>query len=90
MDITQYIPDNDQWIDNYCSRLGTEFIMDYYHRLWLMLYEMRSGDKFDIQNRVKPANMDLFIKMACLCIRELDSKDKGWYFSEDGSKIICV
>lgn len=90
MNLLEYIPEDDKWIDEFCNKLGTEYIMDYYHRVWLMLYDMRVGQVFDIEKRVKPQNRELFVKMASLCISEFRSRDKGWYFSEDGSKIECI
>ena len=90
INLLDYIPKDNTWIDEFCRNLGTEYIQNYYHRVWLKLYDMKIGEEFDITKRVKPDNRELFIKMASLCIYELRHEYREWVFSEDGSKIKCV
>ena len=59
----------------------------YYDKVFLLLYDMKHGDEFDIEKNVDPQNYDLFIKCFILVYQQLFSNGITGYFLE-GSLIL--
>lgn len=61
--------------------------MRFYDAVWLMLYNMPEGTTLNIAERCKPADRDLFFKVACLIMMS-DMPGREYYFVDDAYTII--
>ncbi len=86
-DFKQYIPDDDSWIREYNDRIGMQELANYYDKVFVFLFDMKSGDELNIVEIVSPDNYDLFIKCVSTCFRELASYGMCGYHLE-GSIIL--
>jgi hypothetical protein len=91
IDLTEYIPRDDQWIDGVAEQIGWDELTEYYDRIYLMLQRMINGERFQIEKSVHPDNYQLFVRCACTAIRELQSMGiYGWSIEEKASVIVRV
>lgn len=89
MDLIQYYPqDNRTWIQPYADSMGWDKLVDYYRRIWLMLYDMQPGQSFHVLDRVSPHNYDLFAKCVYTVLCEFDTCGIGNYYIEQQGTVI--
>ncbi len=89
MDLTQHLPQDDSWMEEYASRLGWTDLSRYYDRVFLRLLQMLPGEVLHVAQEVRPDNYDLFLKCACTAIRELHGMDIwSWRVDRLGTIII--
>lgn len=89
LDLTQHLPQDDRWTDDYAARLGWEALCRYYDRVFLRLLAMKPGEELHVARECRPDNYDLFLKCACTAIRELHGmKERGtWHVEQRGTII---
>lgn len=73
-----------EWINEYKVKLGEESFRDFVDRVYDFLNRMKVGDQFVLSKHVRPENIDLFVKVACLYIQE----SKAIYEFDDEYEII--
>ena len=88
VDLKQYIPEDDSWIENYFAVMGETELISYYNNIFVYLLNMPPRTHFNILQEVKPENYELFIKCVYTCIRELTTY--GFNFSiENDVTLVC-
>ncbi len=89
LDLTQHLPQDDLWMDDYAARLGWEALCAYYDRVFRRLVLMQPGEELHVAREVRPENYDLFLKCACAALRELHSLDiYDWHIEQRGTVIL--
>jgi len=93
-DYSKHRMQNWEWYAEYRSRMGIEAFDKYVNSVYNLLMKMKPGAYFVIERNVKPENIDLFIKICCMFIREQslsDLKNDIYHnFNADYSKIVCT
>lgn len=89
LDLTQHLPQDDHWMDDYAARLGWDTVCHYYNRVFVRLLMMQPGEELHVAEVVKPDNYDLFLKCACTAIRELNLLEPyAWSVEQRGTIIL--
>lgn len=89
LDLTQHLPQDDLWMDDYAATMGWEALCGYYDRVFLRLMQMCPGEELHVAREVRPENYDLFLKCACTALRELHSLDiYDWHIEQRGTVIL--
>ena len=89
LDLTQHLPQDDLWMDEYAATMGWEALCGYYDRVFLRLMQMCPGEELHVAREVRPENYDLFLKCACTAIRELPFLFFGaWHIEQRGTVIL--
>lgn len=88
VDLRQYIPKTNCWIEEMFVRLGEEVVCKYYNRIFLRMFHMRHGESLHILDEVDPGNYELFIKCVCTCMSELASYGMIDYHLEKNATVI--
>lgn len=89
LDLTQHLPQDDLWMDDYAATMGWEALCGYYDRVFLRLMQMCPGEELHVAREVRPENYDLFLKCACAALRELHSLDiYDWHIEQRGTVIL--
>jgi hypothetical protein len=89
LDLTQHLPQDDLWMDDYAATMGWEALRGYYDRVFLRLMQMCPGEELHVAREVRPENYDLFLKCACAALRELHSLDiYDWHIEQRGTVIL--
>lgn len=89
LDLTQHLPQDDLWMDDYAATMGWEALCGYYDRVFLRLMQMCPGEELHMAREVRPENYDLFLKCACAAMRELHSLDiYDWHIELRGTVIL--
>lgn len=89
LDLTQHLPQDDLWMDDYAATMGWEALRGYYNRVFLRLMQMCPGEELHVAREVRPENYDLFLKCACAALRELHSLDiYDWHIEQRGTVIL--
>lgn len=72
------------WIQVYKTRMGKEAFQQYVNDVYRLLLTMLPGKPFNIEEKVREENRELFIKIVCMFI----SEGNGNYgFSDDYKKV---
>jgi hypothetical protein len=88
-DLTQYIPANDDWINDEIAHAGEKETIRYYNKVYNRLVSMKPGERLYIEEVVHPENYQLFIRMVCTAIRELANHDNlGWFLENQATEIL--
>lgn len=88
-DLSQYIPEtNRSWIKEMSDRLGEEFIVQYYNRVFVRMVNMKHQESLYVLEEVAPENYELFIKCAYTCISELASYGMSDYHLENNATVV--
>lgn len=58
------------WVGHYKERMGADAFRDYIDRVYGTLLRIPVGGSFQIAERVRPENRELFIKIGCMFIQE--------------------
>lgn len=74
------------WVEFYQQRMGEEAFREYRDSVYRKLLSLQPGNLFNIEEKVKVENRDLFIKICCAFIQEGHPE---YVFSEDYKKIRC-
>jgi len=61
LDLTQHLPQDDLWMDDYAATMGWEALRGYYDRVFLRLMQMCPGEELHVAREVRPENYDLCI-----------------------------
>lgn len=89
LDLTQHLPQDDLWMDDYAATMGWEALRGYYDRVFRRLLQMQPGEELHVAREVRPENYDLFLKCACAALRELHSLDiYDWHIEQRGTVIL--
>ena len=89
LDLTQHLPQDDLWMDDYAATMGWEALCGYYDRVFRRLLQMQPGEDLHVAREVRPENYDLFLKCACAALRELHSLDiYDWHIEQRGTVIL--
>lgn len=89
LDLTQHLPQDDLWMDDYAATMGWEALRGYYDRVFLRLMQMCPGEELHVAREVRPENYDLFLKCACAALRELHSLEiYDWHIEQRGTVIL--
>lgn len=89
LDLTQHLPQDDLWMDDYAATMGWEALRGYYDRVFLRMMQMCPGEELHVAREVRPENYDLFLKCACAALRELQSLDiYDWHIEQRGTVIL--
>lgn len=89
LDLTQHLPQDDLWMDDYAATMGWEALRGYYDRVFLRLMQMCPGEELHVAREVRPENYDLFLKCVCAALRELHSLDiYDWHIEQRGTVIL--
>jgi hypothetical protein len=89
IDLTACIPQDNQWMNETADRIGWDELTGYYDRVFLMLQNMKRGERFEVVRKVHPDNYELFIKCACTAIMELSSQGiYAWSLEDNGTVIV--
>ena len=89
LDLTQHLPQDDLWMDDYAATMGWEALRGYYNRVFRRLMQMQPGEELHVAREVRPENYDLFLKCACAALRELHSLDiYDWHIEQRGTVIL--
>lgn len=89
LDLTQHLPQDDLWMDDYAATMGWEALCGYYDRVFLRLMQMCPGEELHVAREVRPENYDLFLKCACAALRELRSLEiYDWHIEQRGTVIL--
>ena len=83
------LTDDFTWYYKYAQKLGEYELNAYISRVYDTLSKMSYGDRFQITNRVKKENLELFIKSACWFMDDYfkGNPNDNFFFSEDYSII---
>jgi hypothetical protein len=85
---------NWEWCNEYRSRMGEEAYDKYVNRVYELLLSMKPGMFFSIEKNVNPENIDLFVKVCCMCIQEqlMSPVPQKIYhiFNADYTEVRCV
>jgi len=73
-----------EWIDRYCEQLGNKGLDDYHKQVFGALEQLRPGRHYDIARSVPQDKQELFIKLSCMYIRDIDG---SIIFDDDYCKI---
>lgn len=87
--LTQYIPQNDEWMKDVSASVGEDRLREYYNRVFLRLYGMRKGECLYILREVAPDNYQLFIRVVCTVINELIGYGIYEFSLENNATIVC-
>ena len=89
LDLTQHLPQDDLWMDEYAATMGWEALCGYYDRVFRRLLRMQPGEDLHVAREVRPENYDLFLKCTCAALRELHSLDiYDWHIEQRGTVIL--
>lgn len=89
MNLIFHIPNDDSWMAAMAAKIGWENLIDYYDKVFNMLYDMQPNTVFDIVANVHPKNYDIFIKSVFSCINELHKMGiKQFSFEEKATQIL--
>lgn len=91
MDLTEYLPDNNFWIESYTASIGEDELLAYYNRIYTKLLSLPVGSAFHIPSRVNPEHYDLFLKCASAAMHELNGMahiGKSYYIENRATVII--
>lgn len=89
LDLTQHLPQDDLWMDDYAATMSWEALRGYYDRVFRRLLQMQPGEELHVAREVRPENYDLFLKCACAALRELHSLDiYDWHIEQRGTVIL--
>lgn len=87
--LTQYIPQNDEWMKDVSAFMGEDRLREYYNRVFLRLYGMEKGECLYILREVAPDNYQLFIRVVCTVINELIGYGIYEFSLENNATIVC-
>ena len=73
-----------EWIDRFIEQLGCKGMDDYHKKVFSALEKLRPGRHYDIARDVPHDKQELFIKLACMYIRDIDG---SIIFDDDYCKI---
>lgn len=48
LDLTQHLPQDDHWMDDYAARLGWDTVCHYYNRVFVRLLMMQPGEELHV------------------------------------------
>jgi len=89
INLREFIPQDNKWISDTALTMGWPELNDYYNRIYVMLSEMKVGERFEIERSVHPDNYPLFVRCACTAITELSSQGiYGWSMNETATIIV--
>lgn len=89
MNLLQYIPDDNTWMQRYADSMGWNELSEYYDKVWLMLYDMQPGHTFRVLDEVHPKNYDLFMKCVDATLEEFGTYGiHSYYIEEQGAVIL--
>lgn len=74
------------WVETFQRRMGDEAFREYRDNVYRKLQSMKPGTIFNIEEKVRQENLDLFIKICCAFIQE---GHPDYSFSDDYKKIKC-
>lgn len=87
--LTQYIPKTNRgWIEEMSSRIGQEYLYEYYNRVFLRMFEMKHRESLYILEEVSPENYELFIKCVYTCMSELATYGMNDYHLENNATVV--
>jgi hypothetical protein len=93
-DLSKHLMQNWEWCQAYRSQMGKEAYNQYVGNVYTLLLNMQPDTYFSIEKNVKPANIDLFVKVCCMFIQEQFMSDRPrnfcHSFSPDYTEIRCV
>lgn len=69
-DLSRYRLTDWAWVGHYKDRMGAEAFRDYMNRVYAQLLRIPVGGSFRIDERVRPENRELFVKIGCMFIQE--------------------
>lgn len=77
------------WYYKYEKLMGEHKLNTYISRVYSTLWNMKPGERFEIDKRVKEENFELFIKTACWFMDDYfkGNPNDNFFFSEDYSII---
>jgi|GEM_PF-6825078 len=69
-DYSKHLTKQWDWCNKYSELMGAEAFKKYVSEVYKMLLNMKPGAVFHIDKKVKPDNVDLFIKICCMFLYE--------------------
>lgn len=81
-----YRLENWSWVEHYQRRMGDDSFREYRDSVYKKLLSMKAGACFNIKDKVKEDNRDLFVKLCCAFILE---GHPNYSFSDDYKTIRC-
>lgn len=81
-----YRLENWAWVEDYQRRMGEREFREYRDNVYKKLLEMKVNTSFNIEEKVREENRELFVKLCCSFIQE---GHPGYSFSDNYKIIKC-